>query len=628
MGKQIGRCSLLLTVLAALLWQPAPPAMAQGATRVRERYAKQEVMVPMRDGVKLFTSIYVPKDTNERYPIILLRTPYSVGPYGPDAYRGSVGPSPQFTDEGYIVAYQDVRGRYMSEGTYVNIRPHKPAKSGPKDIDESTDTYDTIDWLVKNIPNNNGRVGMWGISYPGFYVSVGMIDSHPALKAASPQAPVGDWFMGDDFHHNGAFFLYDAFSFYTRFGDPRPAPTTMGVPGFDYGTSDAYYFYRELGPLPNANERHLKGKITFWNDLMAHPNYDSFWQERNVPKNLKNIKAAVMTVGGWFDAEDLYGPLKTYAAVEKQNAGISNTLVMGPWSHGGWNSPDGSRLGDIDFGSRTAGTYQSDVEFPFFNFHLKNKGMPKAAEAFVFETGRNQWHSLDAWPPRGAQRQRLYLQSTGGATFTAPEGRDRDAFDEYLSDPANPVPYTRAINLNRGVRYMIEDQRFAATRPDVLVYQTEALKEPLSLAGPIQANLQVSTTGTDADFVVKVIDVHPQWAPGVTPGEGLPMGGYQMLVRGEVMRARFRESFERPSAMKSGAITSVKFELQDVCHTFLPGHRLMIQVQSSWFPLVDRNPQKFVDIYQAKASDFQKATHRVYRSSSHPSFLEVGVWKP
>jgi putative CocE/NonD family hydrolase len=611
--------------LLFLLLAAAAPAPAQEVVDIRARYAKREEMVPMRDGVRLFTAIYPPKDAAQRYPIMLTRTPYSVGPYGPDAYRGSLGPSPRFAAEGFIFVYQDVRGCFMSEGEFVNMRPQLAAgqAGAPEAIDESTDTYDTIDWLVKNVPNNNGRVGIWGISYPGFYAAAGMIRSHPALKAASPQAPISDWFVGDDFHHNGAFFLFDAFNFFAGFGQPRAMPTTRFPPPFQYGTNDAYQFFLRLGPLPEANARYLHDRVGFWNDLMAHPNYDAFWQARSLPPHLEGIRAAVMTVGGWFDAEDLYGPLHVYAAAERRNPGIRNTLVMGPWSHGGWAGGTGASLGDVRFDSDTSTTYRNEVEFPFFNFYLKDRGPLEQPEARVFATGENRWLSFDAWPPRDLKPRSLYFHP-GGRLASEPPAAAAGEFDEYLSDPARPVPYTNAIRMSRGVDYMIEDQRFAARRPDVLVYEGEPLAEDLRVAGPLTAHLFAATTGTDADFVVKLVDVYPDDAPETSPRGGT-MGGFQMLVRGEVLRARFRDSFERPAPFKPGEVTPVKLALQDVCHTFRKGHRVMVQVQSSWFPLVDRNPQQFVDIYRASAADFRPATHRLYHTPRYPSHLAIGV---
>ena len=602
--------------LATLTFQPTART---DEVDVKAFYTKSEQQIPMRDGVKLFTAIYTPKDQSQKYPIMLNRTPYSVAPYGPNAYRGALGPSSLFQQEKFIFVYQDVRGKLMSEGEFVDVRPHKPKKSGPKDIDESTDTYDTIEWLIKNVPNNNGRVGMWGISYPGFYTSMGVIDAHPALKAASPQAPIADWFIGDDFHHNGTLFLSHSFNFFSSFGLPRPAPTKEGPRRrFTHGTLDGYRFFLDLGPLANANSRYLKGEIAFWNDLMNHPNYDDYWQARNIRPHLRNVKPAVMTVGGWFDAEDLFGALNTYKTIEETNPGARNMLVMGPWFHGGWSRGDGDALGSVSFGQKTSLIYREMVELPFFNCLLKDICNRELAEAIVFETGSNQWRHYDSWPPKNVESREIYLNSNGGLSFTA--ASVGAAYDEYVSDPAHPVPYINSIAIGMTREYMVDDQRFAATRPDVLVYQTAELDRDVTLAGSIKATLFVSSSGTDSDFVVKLIDVFPNSAPE-------SMGGYQMLVRGEPMRARFRNSFSKPEAMSPGKITKVEFTLPDVNHAFQRGHRIMVQIQSSWFPLVDRNPQKFVDIYRATEADFQKATQRVYHAGANASRLTVNVIK-
>ena len=615
--KSVLTSVLICVLLASATLTPHSTAQADDAD-VKALYTKTEQQITMRDGVKLFTAIYTPRDTSQPYPIMLNRTPYSVAPYGPNAYRGALGPSDHFQREKFIFVYQDVRGRLMSEGEFVDVRPHKPKKTGAKDIDESTDTYDTIEWLVKNVPNNNGRVGMWGISYPGFYTSMGVIDAHPALKAASPHAPIADWFIGDDFHHNGALFLPHTFNFFSSFGRARPKPTTEGSRRrFEHGIPDGYRFFLDLGPLSNANTRYLKNEIAFWNEILEHPNYDDFWQARNIRPHLRNIKPAVMTVGGWFDAEDLFGALATYKTIEETNPGARNTIVMGPWFHGGWSRSDGDMLGSVSFGQKTSLTYRQTVELPFFNCLLKDKCDRQLPEAMMFETGSNQWRTYDSWPPKNAESREIFLDANGDLSFTAVSAT---AFDEYVSDPARPVPFINNIAIGMTREYMVDDQRFAATRPDVLVYQTPVLDHDITLAGPIKATLYVSTTGTDADFVVKLIDVFPNDAPE-------KMAGYQMLVRGEPMRARFRNSFSKPEAMTPGQVTKVEFTLPDVNHAFKRGHRIMVQVQSSWFPLVDRNPQKFVDIYRATEADFQKATQRVYRGGSNASRLTISVLK-
>lgn len=608
----------VLSVSTCLIWLVLIAAPAQDARQsfnVRANYTKAEHMIAMRDGVKLFTAVYSPKDSSQKYPILLNRTPYSCSPYGANVYKESIGPSQLFAREGYIVVYQDVRGAWMSEGTYVNMRPQNDRKSGPKDIDESSDTYDTIDWLVKNIPNNNGRVGMWGISYPGFYTAVGTIDAHPALKAASPQAPISDWFIGDDFHHNGTLFLPHAFNFFAGFGRPRPRPTAMANDSrFSHGTPDGYKFFLEMGPLSNADRKYFHGNIAYWNEMMEHPNYDAYWQARNTRPHLRNIKPAVMTVGGWFDAEDLFGALNTYKYVEKQSPGAYNILVMGPWFHGGWARGDGEGLGDVRFGAKTSVFYRENIELPFFNYYLKDKGSLKLPEAYVFETGSNKWKTYEQWPPANTAIANLYLGENGKLSFTEPASQNQ--FDEYVSDPARPVPFINNIAIGMTREYMVDDQRFAARRPDVLVYQTDVLTNDLTVAGPLTATLFVSTSGTDSDFVVKLIDVYPDDAPDNNPNpSGMRMGGYQMLVRGEPMRARFRNSFQTPEPMPPNKVEKIEYVMPDVNHTFMKGHRVMVQVQSSWFPLVDRNPQQFVNIYAAKESDFQKATQHVYHSS-------------
>jgi len=599
---------------------------AQGLEFIKAHYTKYEFRIAMRDGKKLFTSVYVPKDTSEKYPIMFDRTPYSVSPYGADNYKTALGPSEKFAKENFIFVYQDVRGRYLSEGDFTNMTPHRAVKRGPQDTDESSDTYDTIEWLIKNIPNNNGKVGMWGISYPGFYTSAGIIDAHPALIAASPQAPIADWFIGDDFHHNGTLYLPHMFRFFSGFGHPRPVPT-LPSPRSDASAltqQDGYSFFLGLGPLSNVNEKYFKQDVPFWTEMTQHGVYDEFWQARDLRRHLKNIKPAVMTVGGWFDAEDLFGALNTYKEIEKNSPGATNTLVMGPWFHGGWARSDGDSLGHVQFNSKTAVFYREEIEFPFFNFWLKGKGDGKLPEAYVFETGTNQWRKEDAWPPRDAQPKALYFHANGLLSFDAP--KENAAFDEYISDPAKPVPYIGAQAPGMTREHMTEDQRFASTRTDVLTYQTEILDSDVTLAGPLTASLFASTTGTDSDFVVKLIDVYPEDFPDPDPNPtGIHMGGYQQLVRGEPMRGKFRNSFSKPEPFTPGKVEKVEWLMPDIDHCFRRGHRIMIQVQSSWFPLVDRNPQTFVDIYNAKTTDFVKATQRIYRTPAAPSGVKVNV---
>jgi putative CocE/NonD family hydrolase len=621
-----------LLALARTLHSQSPQEFS-----VREHYTKFEYQIPMRDGKRLFTSVYVPKDTSHSYPFLMTRTPYSVGPYGLDQYRRNLGPSIEFEKAGYIFVDQDVRGRYMSEGTFVEMTPHIDKKESNQDTDDSSDTHDTIDWLLKNVPNNNGNVGIVGISYPGFYTSASIIDSHPAIKAASPEAPMTDLFMGDDAYHGGGFMLAANFGFYVFFKpQAQPAPPPKNFERFDYGTKDGYQFYLNMGSLSNAEPLYFKGTNPLWDDQVAHDTYDDYWKVRNLGPHLKNILCAVLTVGGWFDAEDLAGPFKVYAALKKNDPGIFNGLVVGPWVHGGWARYDGGRLGNVTFGSNTGELFRTEILFPFFEKYLKDGPDPQLPEAYVFETGANNWHKYPAWPPKNAESRTLYLRGNGGLSFDPP-GKPEDSrnYDEYVSDPNRPVPFVGYATTDVPQEYMDSDQRFASTRPDVLVYQTPPLDHDVTFAGPISPRLFVSTSGTDSDFDVKLIDVYP--ADYVDPSQkveipgndvGAPhvtMAGYQQLVRGEPMRGKFRKSFEKPEPFVPGKIEQVDFTMPDVYHTFLHGHRIMVQVQSSWFPLVDRNPQKFENIPDAKPGDFQKATERIYRGPGQNSGIVVQV---
>ncbi|MGA7719928.1 MAG: CocE/NonD family hydrolase [Ignavibacteriaceae bacterium] len=591
---------------------------------VTQHYTKQEYMIPMRDGVKLYTAVYSPRDTSIDYPILLNRTPYSAAPYGKNKYRPDLGPSTLFKEEGYIFVYQDVRGQFMSEGTFIEERPYIQNKKSNKDIDESSDAYDTIDWLIKHVAHNNGKAGIYGISYPGFYAAMGTIDAHPALKAASPQAPIADWFIDDDFHRNGAFWLPHAFWFYNAFGIARQGRTDhWPKPVFTTENPDGYDFFLKMGSFKNTTEKYFRHKIPFWDSMMAHPDYDSFWQERNSLPNFNNIKPAVMVVGGWFDAEDLYGALNTYKSIEKKNKDRDNTLVMGPWYHGGWERTNGDSLGNIYFGSKTSKYYQDKIELPFFNYYLKGKGSFNPHEVYVFETGSNEWKQYNQWPPYNVKQGNLYLSSGKSLSFNRPT-ENKELYDEYISDPAQPVPYTQQLTQHMTKEYMDEDQRFASQRNDVLVYETGSLGNEITLAGPIEANLYVSTSGTDADWVVKLIDVFPDSANGVPSNQDNgKSGGFEMMVRGDIMRGKYRNSFSIPEPFIPNKITNISFQLQDVFHTFKKGHRIMVQIQSSWFPLADRNPQKFENIYFANDNDFQKATQKVYFSKEYPSNLKV-----
>ncbi|MGE5740481.1 MAG: CocE/NonD family hydrolase [Candidatus Aminicenantes bacterium RBG_16_66_30] len=599
----------------------------------RANYTKYDYRIPMRDGVKLFTTVYVPKDKSQAYPIMMQRTPYSVGPYGIDNYRAVLGPSELFEKEGFIFVYQDVRGRYLSEGEFVDVPFRKVPLSGPADTDESTDTYDTVDWLVRHVPGNNGRVGIWGISYGGFFAAFALIDAHPALKAVSPQAPMGDVGNGDDAFHNGAFYLAANFGFYTFF---RPRPGGPELPGgfarFDFGTPDAYDFFLRMGSLAASNEKYFKNGNPYWDYNLDHASYDDFWQVRSLVPHMKAVKPAVLFVGGWFDAEDLAGPLKLFQSLEKNGPLAPNTLVMGPWPHGGWARMDGDRLGNLSFGSKTGPFYREMIEFPFFLYHLKGRGdglkgskdgaVPKA---WLFATGTNEWRRFEAWPPREAREKTLYLGPGGKLTFE-PSAESGEAFDEYVSDPAKPVPVIGRIGEGMPGDYMTEDQRFASRRPDVLVYETEPLDRDVVIAGPVRPALRVSTSGTDSDFDVKLIDVYPNDYPDPVPNPGLaPMAGYQQLVRGEPFRGKYRKGLDKPVPFEPGKVETIDFSMPDVYHTFRAGHRIMVQIQSSWFPLTDRNPQKFVDIPKAKASDFEKAVERVYRGGLQGSRIRVPV---
>ena len=602
---------------------------------IPEHYTKYESSITMRDGKRLFTSIYVPKDASRSYPFLMTRTPYSVAPYGVDQFKTRLGPSEAFDKAGYIFVFQDVRGRYLSEGDFVEMRPHIDKPQSTTDVDESTDTYDTVEWLLKNVANHNGRVGIWGISYPGFYTSASIIDSHPAIKAASPQAPMTDLFMGDDAYHGGAFMLAANFSFYTAF-KPRPRPTlpARGEPPFEWGTTDGYEFYQQLKPLRGATPKFLEETHWLWQDQIRHDTYDAYWQARDLSRHMHNIKCAVLIVGGWFDAEDLAGPVKTFNAIARNNPGAPITLVEGPWVHGGWARYDGERLGRVHFGSKTGDFYREKIVLPFFEQHLRDAADAKLPKAYVFETGTNVWRQYPSWPPPSAGDRTLYFRANGVLSFDPPTDT-QDTFDEYMSDPAYPVPFVGYTTQNVPQEYMVSDQRFASRRPDVLVYQTPPLDEDLTIVGSISPALQVSTTGTDSDFVVKLIDVYPMDYPDADPAPAGPprdvampresMGGYQQLIRGEPMRGKFRKSFEHPEPFVPGKVEAINFDMPDVNHTFRRGHRIMVQVQSSWFPLVDLNPQTFVSIPGAAPGDFRKASERVHRSRGAASAVRVHV---
>ena len=620
--------------------QPAA-AQAPAEDYVRAHYTKYEFRIPMRDGKRLFTAVYVPKDENGGpYPFLMDRTPYSVAPYGVDQYRTQLGPSPDFDKAGYIFVNQDVRGRFMSEGTFVEMRPHIDNKKTKSDVDDSSDLYDTIEWLLKNVANNNGRAGIWGISYPGFFTSASMIDTHPALKAASPQAPMTDLFKGDDAYHGGAFMMAANFGFYSFFRpqDNPALPPKVRVP-FDYGTQDGYEFFLKAGTLGNLGKL-LGGQEELWLDQVHHDTYDEYWKSRNLSEHTKKIHCAVLTVGGWFDAEDLQGPFTLFHAIERDDPGIFNALVVGPWVHGGWYRYDGNHLGRVSFAANTGDYYRKNILFPFFEANLKGDGDAKLTKAYVFETGTNVWRQYAAWPPKNTVGKTLYFHANGVLSFEPPK-QEATAYDEYVSDPAKPVPFVSYVAQTVPQEYMVADQRFAASRTDVLTYQTEVLQEDVTIAGPVSPKLFVSTTGTDSDWDVKLIDVYPPDYPQSKLDEPRPeekgkprtdvgapeftMGGYEQLVRGEPFRGKFRRSFEKPEAFTPGKVEEVSFAMPDVNHTFQRGHRIMVQVQSSWFPLTDRNPQVFLNIPDAKASDFVKATERVYHGPGQASGIEANV---
>ena len=610
-----GRMRFAALTLVLLGGGAIAPASAQDFA-IREHYLKTELMIPMRDGAELFTQIYEPADTSKEYPVMLFRTPYGIGAYGEEIKRRRLGPSSRFAPAGYIFVYQDVRGKFRSEGEFEVMRPVYSKLVGEDRTDETTDTYDTVDWIVENIPHNNGRVGQWGISYPAFQTVMGMINAHPAMKACSPQASPSDMFIGDDFHHNGAFRLMYTFGWLSNNAATRDGQSTRGQGvRFDYGTDNGYEFFLELGPLVNVDRRYFGNRVPTWNEYMEHGTYDEYWQRQNVLQHMKDIRPAVLNVAGWFDAEDFYGPMSIYYEIEKNDAENDSILVCGPWRHGGWASGGGRTLGEIDFEQDTSIFFRDEVELPFFEAHLRGDGQAALPEALVFETGLNEWRRYESWPPSNVEQRNLYLHAGGDLSFSPPTG---DGRDEFVSDPADPVPFSATPRTSQGHTWMVEDQRFGADRADGRVYATGPLQEDVVIAGPILANLRFSTTGTDADWIVKLIDVYP----GETPEDAT---GFQMLVAGEVFRSKFRNSFETPEPLVPGEITELEFDLRDKYHRFETGHRIMVQVQSSWFPVIDCNPQKFVDIYSAEADDFQKATHRVHRSADQPSHVKLNV---
>jgi len=593
---------------------------------VKGHYSKSEYQIPMRDGVNLHTVVYSPKDESQKYPILMVRTPYSAGPPGPDDFLATnrMAPSDEFLEDGYIFVFQDVRGTFNSEGEWISLRPVRKDENG---IDETTDTYDTIEWLVSNIRGNNGRVGQWGISYPAWYTVMGMIDAHPALKAVSPQATTFDAFLGDDFHDNGTFIVMASewcYSMSLVTGPNRAELNGTWPAPIDHGTPWAYEFYLNAGPTDELNEKHYKGRMTqVWQDLIDHPDYDEYWKSRNVARLLGHVKIPVLNVAGWFDSPDPSGAVATYRTIEEMNPDNSSTLVVGPWRHGGWRGDNGSKWGDVEFGERTSEYFQKQIIFPFFQYYLKNLGNWSPAEVIVFETGNNRWHKLEQWPPANIVRRKIYFRAGESLSFDEPSENGENSVDSFISDPANPVPFSPLIRMNQIVfNAYAGDQRFASTRPDVLTYQTEVLEKDITIAGAVRVNLYASTSGTDSDWIVKLIDVYPNDAED---NGDVEMGGYQMLLAIEAMRGKYRNNFSTPEPMSPGEITPISFDMSDRFHTFKKGHRLMVHVQSSWFPVFDRNPHKFTNIYRAKEGDYQRATQKIYRSPEFPSHLVIPV---
>jgi len=594
----------------------AKPVGAQ-ADFIQADFTKLDTLIPMRDGVKLYTIIYTPKDDQNSYPILLNRTPYSAGPYGKGQFPNNLGPNPALSKAGYIFVNQDVRGRYMSEGHNLEVTPHRPLKKNSQTVDESSDAYDTIEFLLKLLKNHNGRVGIYGISYPGFYASAALPQAHPAIKAASPQAPVTDEFIGDDVNHHGAFFLLDNFNFINYFGFPRQVPLP-DYPGSltDTVYQDAYKFFLELGPVSNTQDPSLfNHKSYIWDEYLANDTYNDYWKSRNIRPHLKNIAIPTLVVGGWFDAEDCFGALRTYEAIELQNKPNQNYLVMGPWTHGAWAGKQWNNFGPYRFGSNTSQYFQDSIETVFFNFYLKDLGNFNLREALMFETGSNLWKTYAAWPPAHAVPFTLNLMPKNKLDIKSP--KKARAYTEYWSDPAQPVPYTSVKQRERNNRYMVEDQRFTSGRSDVVSWQTNILNEDMTFTGPIEAAIYASTSGTDMDLIVKVIDVWPDSTANT--------GGAQFLIRAEVFRGKFRNSYTVPQSFTPGKAELIKFTLPDINHRFLKGHRLMVQIQSSWFPLVDRNPQQFLSIPKAQVKDFRPAAIRIYCDKKKAISFEIRV---
>ncbi len=606
--------SVALSRAGAQEARPTPPDLAK-------LFAKQDVMIPMRDGIKLHTEIYTPKDAKAALPIFIERSPYGIS--SPDkGHSGILYRYSEMWPDGYIFVLQDIRGRYGSEGKFEMNRPVHEA-SDAKGVDESTDTYDTIEWLIKNVPNNNGRVGIAGISYGGFLAAMAMVNPHPALKAVSEQACMGDAWLGDDFFHNGAFRLSYGFEYSALM------ETSNENYSFSFDRFDLFDWYLQLGPLSNVNAKYFHGKIPTWNNFVTHPTYDEFWRKHAIASALKQTTVPNLNVAGWWDQEDFFGPMATYANLEKVDTKHLNYLVVGPWNHGGWSHGPGNSLGQIPFDTDTGTYYRQKVEAAWFAYWLHDKGTLPVKEALTFQTGSNTWTSFDAWPPREAQRKNLYFGEKGKLGWEAPKVADDQAFDTYVSDPAHPVPYRhKPVDMTyppdhpgSWYTWLVQDQRFVDGRADVLTWETEELQEDVTVAGQVEAKLFASTTGTDSDWVVKLIDVYPQ-----KEQKDWKLSGYELMVADEIFRGRYRSSYEKPEPIVAGAITPYTIDLHTTNHVFKKGHRIMVQVQSTWFPLYDRNPQKFVpNIFEAKESDYQKATEKVYRTKEHPSSVEISV---
>jgi len=605
-------CNLLFAILLISIVQHTP---AQSQTE--DKYNRREVMITMRDGVKLHTVIFTPKNQTEALPFLIERTPYGVNDYPSPEKNGYVK---DMADDGYIFVYQDIRGRYLSEGKFEMQRFTRNKKDATA-IDESTDTYDTIDWLLKNVANNNGKAGMYGISYDGWTTVMGAIDPHPALVAVSEQATPADMFLGDDFHHNGAFRL--SYGFEYAFMEEATKTDSL----FPFDKYDTYEWYLKLGPLSNVNKKYFFNKLPSWNDFVNHPNYDTFWQKQSLAYRLDSPRVYTMNVAGWWDQEDFYGPQKAYEVWEKKDGHHKNYIVIGPWNHGGWAGGPGKKLGNINFDSSTGETFRKNIQARWFSYYLKGKGEGNFAEAITFQTGSNTWKTYDNWPPKEAVKKNIYFREDGKLSFEKPASNNTDAFDSYISDPAHPVPYrTRPVEEtyspgSRWYTWLTEDQRFVHNRPDVLSWETETLEEDVTVTGTITAKLFAATTGSDADWIVKLIDVYPEKYP-----DDPKMGGYQFMVANDVFRGRFRNSFEKPEPITPNKVEEYTIDLHSLNHVFKKGHKIMVQVQSTWFPIIDRNPQKYVpNIFEAKESDFQKATQKIYRSAMYPSHIELSV---